>query len=266
MLGPGLIILALAAPNGSLAWPAWSAPPPAANAPDDLKAVVAQADALYNAREQAGNTEAVLKLLREAGSKYPSSYDVQWRLSRICFWVAETTKPNPQHEAIATEGQAAGDRAVAANASGAEGMYFRSLNLGEISHAVGIVSALMRGLEGKFRDPLLAVEKTHPAIDHGGLYNALGRYKYELPWPKRDLDASVDYLHKAIDVFPPDLRARVFLAETLAARDHSGDADEGKRLLKEVLDAPLVHYDTAEELRAKDLARAAASRLKWDIH
>jgi tetratricopeptide (TPR) repeat protein len=244
----------------------WAPPSPPADAPADLKAVAQQADALYAAREKPGNMDAVLSLLREAGKKYPASYDIQWRLSRALFWVAEVATPNSRHESLATEGQAAGQRAVAAKPNGPEGLYFGSINIGEISHAVGILAALTRGLEGQFRDPLYATEKIEPGIDNGGLYNALGRYKYELPWPKRDLDASAKYLRKAMEVFPPDLRARVYLAETLAARDHGGDTDEAKKLLKEVLDAPVGRYDMAEELRVKDFAHAAIARLRWDIH
>ena len=162
------------------------------------------------------------------------------------------------------EGAAAGDKAVALRPDGTEGLYFGALNLGSLSHAVGILNALMRGLEGKFRDPLLKTEKLNPSIDNGGLYNALGRYKFELPWPKQDLNESASYLRKAMQIFPPDLRARVYLAETLAARNSKGDVDEGKRLLKEVQDATVGRYDTAEEIRAKELGRALAARLKWN--
>ena len=39
-----------------------------------------------------------------------------------------------------------------------------------------------------------------------------------------------------------NLRARVYLAETLQKRDRDGDVEEAKRLLKEVLDAPVGRY------------------------
>lgn len=243
----------------------WVPPPPPADASEEIQSTVKQADQLYDTREQAGHMDQLLSLLRTSAAKNPGSYDVHWRLSRALFWVGDDLKPGDRLKAVSEEGAAAGDKAVAARPNGAEGLYFGALNLGSLSHAVGILNALMRGLEGKFRDPLLATEKLNPGIDNGGLYNALGRYKFELPWPKQDLDASVVYLRKALQIYPPDLRARVYLAETLAARNGKGDLDEAKRLLKEVTDAQVGRYDTAEELRDKELARALAAKQKWTL-
>jgi len=243
----------------------WVPTPVPADAPAEVKAIVAQADTLYDAREKPGNMDECLQVLRTASTHYPNSYPIQWRLARSLFWVSEATADHGLHGKLAEEGDAAGKRAIAANPEGTEGLYFDALCIGEIAHAVSILTALARGLEGSFRDPLLKTEKLNPGIDNGGLYNALGRYKYELPWPKRDLDASAQYLHQALVTFQPDLRGRVFLAETLAARDHKGDVEEGKRLLKEVLSAPVGRYNLAEELRSQGLARAAAQRLKWDL-
>lgn len=243
----------------------WAAPLPPDSASADVKAVVRDADSFYRARQESGNFDKVLAILRPAAAAHPESYDIQWRLARALFWLSETQKDNDQHRALAEEGARAGDRAVAAKHDGTEGLYFGALCVGEIAHSVGILTALTMGLEGRFREPMLKVEKLNPSIDNGGLYNGLGRYKYELPWPKRDLDASERYLRRAIELNPADLRARVFLAETLVKRDHDGDKDEAKRLLKFVSAATPGRYDTAEEIRAQELARAAAKRLGWDL-
>src|SRR5690606_8314092 len=109
----------------------------------------------------------------------------------------------------------------------------------------------------------LEVVKMDEKIDHGGVYNALGRYKYELPWPKRDVEASITFLRKSIEVNPQNLRGRVYLADSLLKRDGDGDAEEAKKLVKEVLDAKVGRYDTAEEYRAKDLALATAEAQGW---
>jgi len=52
---------------------------------------------------------------------------------------------------------------------------------------------------------------------------------------------------------PHNLRARVYLADTLA---HDKRAAEAKRLLEEVAAAPIGKYDAPEERRAKALATA----------
>ncbi len=261
---PALLVgLALALP--ATAQQPWAAPEPLPSAPEDVKAAVRDADGFYRTRQEQGNIEKALAVLRPAAAAHPESYDIQWRLARALFWLSETQKDSDVHRTLAEEGARAGDRAVAAKPDGTAGLYFGALCVGEIAHSVGVLTALTMGLEGRFREPMLKVEKVDPGIDNGGLYNGLGRYKYELPWPKRDLDASVKYLRRAIELTPADLRARVFLAETLAKRDNAGDKEEGRKLLKFVYDAVPGKYDTAEEIRAQGLAHAAAKRLGWDI-
>lgn len=243
----------------------WVAPPAPADAADELKTVVQETDALYAARDKAGNSDKILNRLRAAATQYPTSYAVQWRLARILFWLSEVTADKAQHRKLAEEGWEAGKKAIAANPEGAEGLYFKAICVGEVAHSVGILTALTKGIEGEFRDPLLKAEKLNPLTDHGGIFRALGRYKFELPWPRRDLDASVKYLKRALEVNKDDLRGRVYLAETLEARDGKGDIDEAKKLLKEVIDAPIGGYDAPEDHRAKQFARELVARLKWDI-
>jgi hypothetical protein len=238
--------------------------PVPADAPADVKAGIQKTDTLFDARDQGDNATQVLSTLRELAAKHPDSYPVQWRLARALFWVAETTADKAQHEKLAEEGWDAGKKAIAANPEGPEGLYFKAICVGEVSHSVGILTALRRGLESEFRDPLLKAEKINPRLDRGGIFRALGRYKYELPWPKRDLDQSVTYLRKALEIYPGDLRARIYLADTLHKRDASGDVDEGKRLLKEVRDA-VVGGNPPEERRVKPWALQRAAEYKWDL-
>lgn len=265
MVRTAAVVLALLAAAPALAekrGSGWTPPPLAASLPEEVRAAIAASDARYDARQAPATATEVYDELTKLAAKHPDSFDVNWRLARAAFWVAEGTKDPVRRKAVAITGWEAGKRARAANPAGAEAAYFMALCVGEYSHSIGIFTALTEGIEGKFRDPLLEVEKASPAIDHGGLYNALGRYKYELPWPKRDLDASVVYLRKSIQVNPQNLRGRVFLAEALWDRDDDGDRAEAKKLLQEVAAAPADRYDGPEELRAKELGRAATARLK----
>jgi len=250
---------ALAEKRGS----GWVAPAPAAEATEALKATLAEADRLYDTRHESGNDAKALELLRAAGKENPASFDVQWRLARACFWTAETigAKDQDKRRAVAKEGWEAGKRAVAAKPKAADGHYWLSLNVGEYSHSVGIITALTEGIEDKFRDPLVQAEKLDPSLDHGGVFNALGRYKFELPWPKRDLKASVEYLRKSVQVNPQNLRGRAYLADALWDRDDDGDRAEAKKLLDEVDAAPSGRYDAPEELRAKSIAKAIRARI-----
>lgn len=245
----------------------WRAPALAADVSDALRTVIENADRLYAARDKGDQGVQALDALRAAAKANPESWDVHWRLARAAFWVSEglPAKAKSERRAIAVEGWKAGEKARDLKPDAPEGPYFMALCIGEYSHSIGIITALREGIEAKFRDPLLAVSKKAPKVDHGGVWNALGRYKFELPWPKQDVDASIKFLRKAIEVNPDNLRARVFLAESLEDRDDDDDVTEAKKLLTQVAKAPANRYDPPEEQRARSLARALARRLEWKI-
>ena len=253
----GLAALLTAVPGSA---EPWRGPALEASLSESTRTALLQADALYAARDRSGNDLKALESLR-AASKAAPSYDVWWRLSRAAWWLGERTGDKARLRALALEGRAAADEALKLRPQGAEGLYFRALSVGSYSSAVGLFTALREGLEAQFRDPLLQLSRSTPALDNGGVFNALGRYKFSLPWPKRDYDQSAAWLRRAQELQPTNLRGRVYLAETLAARDAPGDIAEARRLLAEVRTAPTGRYDTAEELHAKELGRALEARL-----
>ena len=239
----------------------WRGPPVDASLGEAAKSAIARADVLYAAREKDGNDTRAAEELRSLAKAAPDAFDVQWRLSRAVWWLSERTGDKARLRVLSQECREAAERALKLKPAAAEALYFGALCIGSYSRAVGLLTALSEGLEAKFRDPLLALAKSAPALDNGGVFNALGRYKFSLPWPKRDYDQSVVYLERALQLQPANLRGRVYLAETLAARDDAGDAARASRLLFEVLSAPVGRYDTAEEFFSQGLARALAPKL-----
>jgi hypothetical protein len=239
----------------------WRGPALEAGLSAEAKAVLARADALYAAREKDGNDAKAAAELRTLTKSAPGSFDAWWRLARAVWWLGERTGDIDRLRALAGECREAAGAAQKLRPNAAEGLYFGALCVGSYSRAAGLLTALREGLEAKFRDPLMALAQSAPAMDNGGVFNALGRYKYTLPWPRRDYDQSVAHLERALELHPANLRGRVYLAETLAARDRSGDTARARRLVSEALTASVGRYDTAEELHAQGLARSLAAKL-----
>lgn len=254
------------APTALAAGSGWRAPALPADASPEVVAAVKAADALYDARDADGGKKAY-EALQAAVASHPDAWDLQWRLARAAFWVSEglPAKAKAERKAVSQVGWNAGEAAMKLHPDRPEGPYFMALCIGEYSRSIGVLTALRQGIEAKFRDPLLAVSKKAPGLDHGGVWNALGRYKFELPWPKKDVNESIRFLRKAIEVNPANVRARVFLAESLEDRDDQGDVDEAKKLLAEVARAPGRQYDPPEEQRAVAMARDLARRLGWQV-
>lgn len=241
--------------------PTYVPPGPPAGAPPELQQALEQADAMYEVRDGDSAMKSV-DTLRAAAKVWPQSADVQWRIARALSWIAEGNHAAKEHQAWAREGWDAGKRAVQLAPSLMEAHYFLALCVGEYANGVGVVTALREGLEAKFRDPLLLVEKTQPGIDWGGVYAALGRYKYELPWPMRDLSSSIAYFRKGPKVNPDNVRIKVYLAESLDARDGKGDAEEARRLLDDALKPVANPYDPPEETRTRAMAKVARARIR----
>jgi hypothetical protein len=82
-----------------------------------------------------------------------------------------------------------------------------------------------------------------------------------MPWPKYDEKKARASYAKAMQINPYNLRARVFLAELMLEEDQPAEA---RRLLEEVINAPLGKYDAPEEKRCKILAARALRKANED--
>jgi len=128
--------------------------------------------------------------------------------------------------------------------------------MGNYSTAVGILKALGEGIESKFNERLDKAISLNDDIDLAGPLLAKGRYFYELPWPKRDLDKSKESLEKALKKHPENLRAWLYLADTQLK---DGDAKKAKESIDKALNGSGA-YDPPETKRVKALARPPPTR------
>ena len=145
----------------------------------------------------------------------------------------------------------AGDKAIQANPGDVRGHYFSGVGVGLYSEGVGILIALSQGLEGKFRERLLAPLRIDKDFLDGAPQVVWGRYFFKLPWPKRNLGEATKVLTEAVGTHPTNLRAKLYLADCYADADR---VEEGLKLVREVLDAP-PGQDPPEERRLKKKAK-----------
>ena len=232
---------------GTTAAPSAGLSPAAARA-----ALLRRIDGLYAARDDRHALDEQRKLLDDEVARAPADYDLLWRAARLYFWLGDDPSlSSDQRSKLGKTGWDLAERAVALAPDRPDGHYWAAVNIGNYALGLGVVKAMASGLEGKFRDHLSRAEALAPAYNHGGVGVAWGRFYEKLPWPKRDRTKAAQALRRVLaEQNPGNLRARVFLAETLTADGH---AEEAKRLLDEVAAAPLGRYDAAEEHRAKAL-------------
>jgi hypothetical protein len=221
---------------------------PAAEAANPL----ARIDALHKKRDDRAALAEERKLVDAAVARAGNDYETLWRAARLYFWLSDD--PSQSHETRSKLGKTGWDlaeRAIVAAPNQAGGYYWAAVNMGNYALGLGVVKALTQGMEGKFTSRLGKAGELDPKYQYGGIEVAWGRFYEKLPWPKRDRKKAEEHLRKVLtQINPSNLRARVFLADTLA---HDKRAAEAKRLLEEVAAAPVGRYDAPEERRAKAL-------------
>lgn len=228
---------------------------PAAAAPIDY---AAKLDELWKTRDDPASIKATNEAITDALTANAQSYDILWRAARFRWWTADGMPNDTKRRGVAKAAWDYADRALRAKSDGFEGHYYKALSIGAYSQAVGVLTALSEGLEGQFNENLDFAIKQNGCFDRAGPYRAKGRYYFELPWPKRDLDKSKEMLEKAVKCSPEALRTQYFLADTLKK---DGDDKKAKEAIDKAVNGD-GSYDPPEARRVKAWAKPLADELK----
>jgi cytochrome c-type biogenesis protein CcmH/NrfG len=218
-------------------------------------------DALYARRNDAAAVKQLDEALQKALQSAPEDYEVLWRAARLRQWQADGSTDAKVKKNLGKQTWELGDRARKVAPERVEGQYFAAVGIGSYSQAVGILTALGEGLESKYNERLDAALKLDPAFEGCGPLLAKGRYYYELPWPKRDLKKSASLFQKATAKHPEQLRAWLYLAETLLADGEEKQAHEA--ILK--VSQGSVGYDPAEGQRVQQWAKKVQAAIEEEL-
>lgn len=222
---------------------------------------LASLDGLYARRQDAAAAKQLDEAVQKTVKAPPEDYEVLWRACRWLQWQADGATDAKVKKNLGKQEWELGDRARKLEPTRVEGHYYASLGIGSYSQAVGILTALGEGLEGKYNERLDAALKIDPMFERGGPLLAKGRYFYELPWPKRDLKKSASYFQKALAKHPEQLRAWLYLAETLLADGEEKKAHEA--ILKVTQGS--VTYDPAEAQRVQGWAKKVKADIEKEL-
>ena len=211
---------------------------------------MARFDDAWKRRDEHAAMKEIGAIMKAQVASDPDSFETNWRLAQVYVW--EANGADGDHKAdLGQAGWEAGDKAILAKPDDVRGHYLAGTGLGLYSEGVGILQALSKGLEGKFRERLQASLRIDKDYLDGAPQVVWGRYFYKLPWPKRDIGQSIKVLTAAVQGHPKNLRAKLYLADSLLEDDKGAEA---KKLMQQVADAP-PGDDPPEEKRVKDQAK-----------
>jgi hypothetical protein len=234
-------------------------PPTGAPGAPGLAAQIARIDELHRRRDDRAAWNEEQQLVQATLARAPGDYGVLWRSARFYFWLSDDPGvTSEQRSRWGQQGWDLAERAVAANPNDVAGHYWAAVCMGNYALGLGVMKALAKGMEGKFKERLKRAGELNPTYQHGSIDVAWGRFYDKLPWPKRDRGKAQEHLRRVLATHPYNLRAKFFLAVSLMDDDHPADA---KKLLDEVAAAPVGKYDAPEERRAKALASGVMPEL-----
>jgi tetratricopeptide (TPR) repeat protein len=218
-----------------------------------IPALIARVDELHKRRDDKAAWHEEQRLVQTLIARAPDDYGALWRAARFYFWASDDPGVSKeQRSRWGKDGWEIAERAIVLNPNDVAGYYWAALCMGNYALGLGVVKALSQGMEGKFRERLSRAQALNAGYEGGAAEVAWGRFFDKLPWPKRDRKKAEEHLRKAIEMNPPALRPRVYLASSYIDSDRFLEA---KRLLDEVAAAVPGRYDAPEERRAQALAQ-----------
>lgn len=228
--------------------------------PADVAALLARFDEEWPRRDSPQALAAARAALDQAEKLAPEEFEVLWREARYLAWVSDdTTLDTKERSRLGKRGWEVAERALKLEPDRVEGHFYAAVNMGNYALGIGVLKALTQGIEGKFKERLSRAEQIDPSFDHGTIYNAWGRFWYELPWPKYSARRSEEALRKALRVNPASARARVYLAELFVKEDKR---EQARNVLNDVIASENEAYDPPEVRRMKARARAILEKLR----
>jgi hypothetical protein len=191
-------------------------------------------DELWKERDRPGATAELHKILEPQLAADKRSFEVNWRLAALYNWEANQVEGDRRADLGHLAWDAA-EIAVATHPKDVRAQYNEAVGIGLYAEGTGILKALSQGLEGKFRDHIGAALKADKDYLDGAPQVVWGRFFFKLPWPKRDDNQSIAILAPLMDSHPHNLRAKLYLADSVA---DEGSVDDGRKLVQQILDAP----------------------------
>ena len=210
-------------------------------------------EALYKQRENLPSAQQAADIwaARSASGK---DFESAWKLARACYWLG-THLPEKDRRAALDRGVAAGELAIKLDASKPEGHFWVAANMGTLAESYGLTQGLK--YRGRIRDELQKVLAMNPAWLQGSADRALGWWYHRVPGLFGGSERlAEEHLRKALGYNPQSTATLFFLAEVV---EEAGRKDDARKLLQQVIDAPL-DPDWGPEDR--DFKRKAEDKLK----
>ncbi len=211
---------------------------------------IAEADALYDGREDLNKARVAVASLRQARTADYGNYEAAWKLARASFYVAEHTDKDSEREDMYREGIEAGKAAVQLQPNKPDGHFWLGANYG--GSAAHSTLANMSSFHD-IKDEMETVLKLDEGYQGYSAYLGLGRLYLQAPRVMGgDKMKAMEYLEKGVKHNPNNTVMRFHLAEAYEANGRHAEAKKEIETLMSITPDPKYvaeHKDAVENAK-----------------
>jgi len=187
---------------------------------------LAEAETLYEAREDLNKARGAVASLRQAQTADYTSYEAAWKLSRAAFYVGDHTDSDSERDDMFRQGIEAGKAAVQLQPDKPDGHFWLGANYGG-SAAHSTLASLSSFQDVK--NEMEAVLKINEGYEGYSAYLGLGRLYLQAPRVLGgDSKKAIEYLEKGVKLSPNNTTMKLDLAQ--AYHDNNRNAEAKKQI------------------------------------
>ena len=221
---------------------------------------IAEAETLYDGREDMQKARVAVAALRQARTADYGNYDAAWKLARAAFYVGDHTDVDSERDDMFREGTDAGKAAVQLQPGKPEGHFWLGANYGgAAAHSTIANLSSFKDIKGEME----AVMKLDETYQGYSAYLGLGRLYLQAPkMLGGDSGKAIEYLEKGVKLNPNHSPMRFHLAEAYEANNRDADAKKQIEALMALTPDPkyMAEHKVAVEKAKKLLEKMESDR------
>lgn len=220
---------------------------------------IAEADSLYEGREDLQKARVCVASLRQARTADYGNYEAAWKLARASFFVGDRTDNDSERDDLFREGTAAGKAAIQLQPDKPEGHFWLAANYGgSAAHSTIANLSSFQDIKREM-EAVLKIDETYQGYS---AYLGLGRLYLQAPTLMGgNTGKAIEYLQKGIKLNPNHGLMRFHLAEAYESSNRSAEAKKQIEALMAVTPDPKY---AAEHKDAVDKAKKLLDKIEKD--
>ena len=183
---------------------------------------VAEADSLWEGREDVTKARVAVAALRQAWALDNANYEAAWKLARASFYVGDHTENDEERDDMFREGTAAGKAAVIIEPNKPEGHFWLGANYGgAAAHSTIANLSSFQDIKTEM-ETVLKIDESYQGYS---AYLGLGRLYLQAPRViGGDSSKAIEYLEKGLKLNPNHSLMRYHLAQAYEYNNRDSEA------------------------------------------